>query len=431
VNRGNDISLQGDSLKSDAPPAKAGGFLGQPPLGLTLGAGDRLASLAYPFPTGRVPASLARGKVIQGKMREPAKGFKDFSRARDGNVISLPEARDDVALAGADGKKAAGLLQQSVKHGTATLGTIAEAAVKRLLAIADPLQADSLFTDAERQELAQALAATNGTAELLGRARIRLKGPKGQQALSSFASFLSFASFDERPIQPLTPTRALAYFKRLVPGLFPESKGFDEEQKRRGFTLAVSTEQTLLERIQDLITEALRTGRRIRQTPQDIDQLLDDAGVTPNNPQYAEMLVRTNMMESFRNGAMAELREPDMQEEFPVWRYVGIRDGRQRPAHQVHFDKYYSSLVDFAEVRDSVAGEFDGYNCRCDFIPISKNQWKRLQEQGAQVQRFAEGFDSIRPSLGRLRAFPALGTGERCRDHANTCREPARPSTGC
>lgn len=70
------------------------------------------------------------------------------------------------------------------EQGQRVLAEVTRAAVGRLLADGGHeavLKADSLFTDEEKQRLADQLAATNATSELLGRARIRLRDEQAKK----------------------------------------------------------------------------------------------------------------------------------------------------------------------------------------------------------------------------------------------------------
>ncbi len=430
----------------------------------------------------------------------------------------------DVALAGADGQKAQQLLDRSQKVGAATLGVITAAAVQRLLASGSPLKAKRLFSDAERKRLAKLLASTNGTGELLGRSRIRLRAEQAKKAhatakhgeLRLFAEEpTDFTCFDATtPIQPLSPQQAVDYFRGLAPMLNVNPAAFAADQQRAAFTLAVTTDEALLSRVHQAILDRIETGtgralagtlpsgsnvlfqsptgtgivpvlvdpaqldaawaldqgyyippggggaeipgRRagveqylqsgapitapratldpdgtisfsdgrhtfsvlrdggIDQMPvavpveqaaevarlfgstlpavpdalsaaESVESLLTQAGVSPANPSYASMVVRTNMMSAYNEGAMAEMQDPDVADVFPVWRYVGISDGRQRPSHEVQFDKYFSNDTDFADVRDAVKGSFDGFACRCTFIPTDRWSWAALQASGTEL----------------------------------------------
>src|SRR4051812_46786363 len=97
-----------------------------------------------------------------------------FSWADDDIEIEPAKmAEGGIATPGADGDKAEQLLAASTREGAATLADVTRRALKRWLARgATVLHADRLLDDAERQDLADAIAATNATAELLGRSRI-------------------------------------------------------------------------------------------------------------------------------------------------------------------------------------------------------------------------------------------------------------------
>ncbi len=256
------------------------------------------------------------------------------------------------------------------------LGTVAKEAVKRYLR--DP--SGPLFNDDERERLAEALAATNATAELLGRSRIRLR--MKQDGHKSFSEATDFSCFDDRPLHPLAPLEALDYFRSLIPlpGIDDPGRWADDHH-RVGFTLARQTEEELLERVQRFLSGVLETGQAAGAEKR-LGQILDEVGVTPRNPAYAEMVYRTNMMDSYTQGATAEMQDPDVADYFPVWQYLGIRDGRQGKDHEPHFDRYYPNGVSFAEVRGDRP-----FNCRCSFRPVDMHEWAGLQQRGVRLAR--------------------------------------------
>lgn len=292
----------------------------------------------------------------------------------------------DVAPTGAhqDQQKADQLLAASVRAGVATLSDIAKTAYARLLHSANPQSTSRLFNDAETARLADTLASVAGTAALLGGARIKLRANQANE--SQGARKFSEDSTDLSPLgdalTPMKPVEAADYFNALVPNLGVDPQIFGESMARHAFTMATATDQTMLERVKQLIAAALESGNR-STTHLGIQDLLDQAGVTPANPQYAEMVVRTNLMDAYNHGAHQQLAEE--ADTFPVWRYSGIRDGRQGKDHEVHFDKYFPAKTSFAEVRGDRP-----YNCRCTFIPIDKWEWARLQNDGAKVERFSD-----------------------------------------
>lgn len=292
----------------------------------------------------------------------------------------------DVASTGNDTVKAEQLLERSRREGIAVLARVAGSAVSRLTekgkGRGSYQVAARLFDDAERQELADALAAVTATADLLGRARIRERQQKAAAQPERYSEQpTSFEMFADEEIKPLPPEKAVAYFRRLVPTLGVEVTSYAPAMERKAFTLAVATEETLLQKVKQVIQQRLETGAGISTAAADIQELLDAAGVTPRSPQYSDMVFRTNAMNAYNTGATEEMQDPDVAETFPVWKYSGIRDGRQGDDHEPHFGKYYPNHVSFEEVRGPRV-----WNCRCTSVPVDKWEWQKLQAQGARVE---------------------------------------------
>ncbi len=86
-------------------------------------------------------------------------------------------------------------------------------------------------------------------------------------------------------------------------------------------------------------------------------------------------------MDAYNAGTQEEMQDPDVQEFFPVWQYLGIDDGRQGSDHESKFNKYYPVDATFEEVRGPRV-----WNCRCSQSPIDKYTWADLQKQGAKVE---------------------------------------------
>lgn len=303
---------------------------------------------------------------------------------------TAPTPTDQVALAGPDGRRAAELLGDAKRRGGEVLNHLARRAVTRILKSDDPVGAvesvDSLLNDEERAALADALAAVTATADLLGRSRVRERAHQAELRYTQHVEFAegdSFQSFVDPP-PPVPPTKAIDYFRSLVPGLAVDPATFGPQIYQQAFTMAATADAALLGRVKDLILGALETGE-VSSAPQMIEDVLNAAGVTPKNPQYSSMLWRSNAMNAYNRGAVEELQSPGMEDYFPVWQYAGIADGRERARHHVHFDRYYPNSATFEEVRDSELGEYDGFNCRCTMIPVDKFSWAELQSNGAKI----------------------------------------------
>lgn len=336
---------------------------------------------------GQPPMPFSESAVDLGRFAEQVAGA--VVKRMSGRTKRARKSKPPVAMADDDAgpaaKQVAGphqdfdsaeqLLAESQKRGYRVLRVLAKRAVGRQL----DRQTRELFTDDERERFEQAIAATTAAANLLGRHRIRQLKERADRGVAQFAEqpVLTFAE----PIGPMTPLRALAFFQKLNPDMQIPA-GFEMAIRAEASRLAGASEQSLASKIHSIIETALRTGQvELRQPVKQIESVLNQAGIAPRNPQYAEMVFRTNAMQAYNEGATQELQQPDVRETFPVWQYLGIKDGRQGADHEPKFGKYYPNGVSFSEVRGDRV-----FNCRCTSRPVARWEWDRLQRQGVRVE---------------------------------------------
>ena len=322
---------------------------------------------------GRFAEQVASAVVkrMNGRKKRTRRAKKQVAMADD----DAGPAVNQVAGPHQDFDSAEELLAASQKQGFRVLRKLAKQAVGRQLK--QPTQ--ELFTEEEREKFSSAIANTTAAANLLGRYRIRKLQERAESGVKRFAEqpVLSFAE----PIGPMTPLRALAFFQSLNPDM-NISRGFPDTITQEAVQLAAASEQSLLGRVHNIIEDTLRTGQvELRNPVKQIESVLNRAGLTPANPQYAEMVFRTNAMRAYNEGATQELQQSDVQETFPVWQYLGIRDGRQGKDHEPKFDRYYPNGVSFGEVRGERV-----FNCRCTSRPVSRWEWAKLQKRGAKLE---------------------------------------------
>lgn len=289
----------------------------------------------------------------------------------------------NVALAGRDGERLTALVAKAQAQGAAALFGVMEPAARRLARQGSAAaHADRLFTAPELSALQDVLARTIATGSGLGHFRIRERQQKATAAggLHRFADeqpFAVFGSVASEGIPLLSPSSAVEYFRSLIPTIGVDVVRWAPTMYRTAWTLAAATETTLLKSVKALILDRLATGRGYTTAPADIDALLDGAGVGPRNPQYAQMVFRTNAMDAYNVGLALELESPDVAPTFPAWQYFGIRDGRQGEDHEPRFNKYYPNSLPFPLVRGDRP-----YNCRCTFAPVDRWHWADLTRQG-------------------------------------------------
>ncbi len=243
-----------------------------------------------------------------------------------------------------------------------------------------------LFTEADRRKLQDDLASVLATGDLVGRSRVRVRAEQAYRRHPTL--FADTATKPAATTMPedfplLTPMEAYDYFTNLIPTLHVHPDRFGELMERQAFTLAVATEKTLLEEVQRVISDSIREG-----TPGGaitIRQLMIECGVAPQNPQYAEAVYRTNVMDASAVGHDREMQQPDMQEVFPVFMYSAIvGDRRGRPWHVSKNGLLYPSSSTFTRVRGTNANDI--INCRCTPIAIDKFELADRLAKGETIQ---------------------------------------------
>lgn len=285
-------------------------------------------------------------------------------------------AAGEVATAGADGAALAKLLGQSKSYGVKVMADLVAGAVKRFKGFGP------LLNHQELKSLAAAIAAVNSTAELLGRSRTRERADRAAvfTTLADRPPDVPFATFaDSPPGVMATPEDAVAFFMSRRPELGIDPHRFGTLQRRQAFTLAASANLYLTERIQKIIGEAMRANRGTAEAQRAISRALSEAGVSPKNPQYSEMVFRTNAMDSFQQGMFEEGQKE--KDAFPVWQYLGIEDGREGDDHRPKFGKYFPRTASFSEVRGERV-----FNCRCGMKWIDKHEWHDLTGRGERTE---------------------------------------------
>ena len=308
----------------------------------------------------------------------------EFSEAPADKQFSLP---------GPAGERAYNLMAHLRAEGTRTLYRLAERAVSRL--VADPAAAQSaytLFDDDELAELKQSLAATVAAADMLGRARIAQLAAMKAAPVKTFAEGDEFAAFAE-PVPPRPPLEALDYFRKLVPSLDNDPLRYGPLLDRHAFTLAYATDQTMLESVKRALlanlagqTESANLiagleGERNVRGAELVQSILDRAGVSPRNDSYSSMVYRTNTLDAYHQGMQRELAKPEVQEMFPAWRYLGIKDGREGDDHRPNFGRVYPVTMPFTEARGPRP-----WNCRCSSQPLDKDELKLFIDAGGVVE---------------------------------------------
>jgi hypothetical protein len=286
-----------------------------------------------------------------------------------------PEGRSE-RVPGPGGDLLTALLRAAVRLGGESLGGLARDAVARYLG--GRYVPGGLFLGDERQALAGVLYAILGTSDLAGRATARglLPGDGGEAAGPPPVDYAGVVT----EVARLEPAAAVEYLKGLAPAVGVDPGRYGDSLRRRAFTLAVATEAELAERVKAAVVGALGDGTDATPRVQDV---LDAAGVSPRNPQYAEMVARTNTLEALTTASWEEMTAPDVSVHFPAWTYANPDDSRSRPEHAARNGRVYPASLPFAVVRGTDIA--DVANCRCVPIPMTRRAYDRHLAAGGRV----------------------------------------------
>lgn len=344
-----------------------------------------------PSTGGKEPATppAKHSEEGEGDDEDDQGGASKFTEGDESGPKAVVNLND--APAGPDGRDIYRLLNASVHKAAQFIAKVAAPAVERMTKTGT---VGYLFTRKDLEDFSKELQDCVGIADLLGRATVHLRLAKAQQHDVTGVQFSEMPcglaeTFAEARVRPMKPASALDYFKSLLPSMNLDVQRWGDSLRRRTFTVAEAANKVILKKIQSVITERLRTGDT-SSGPHAIDDILRRSGCHPQNPQYAEMVFRTNLMDA--HNVAAEEERMEMPDQFPAWRYDGIDDGRQGKDHEVHFGRFYEHDVPFAQVRGPRV-----FNCRCIPTPIYKGEWARLRARGDQARKFSETSEEMQP----------------------------------
>ena len=135
--------------------------------------------------------------------------------------------------------------------------------------------------------------------------------------------------------------------------------------KFKGFTSAVITDAALSESVKQSLTDAIATGKSLRDWRNASDHLFDDQGYTRLNAWQAETIYRNETNMAYGAGQFAKLQQVSTR--YPYYEYITMRDERVRASHRVLDGKIFASS-------DSEFYPPIGFGCRCTAKPISQLQ---------------------------------------------------------
>ena len=180
------------------------------------------------------------------------------------------------------------------------------------------------------------------------------------------------------PGEPLTPERAVDWFrtKNILPKA--EFEWLHDQAKLRAWTVAGDLSHHMLARVHESTLEAVKRGESFGEWKAGLRDFLKAEGFTSAAPGHLGTVFENAMHQSYSaerwrgQMAAAELR--------PLWQYKTLNDGHVRDKHRAWHDKVFDHRSGFWMANYPP----NDHRCRCYAISLSEAQ---ARERGLRVLR--------------------------------------------
>ena len=247
---------------------------------------------------------------------------------------------------------------------------------------------DKPALSAARKRLEEVITETMGAAEVLGASLMlqraaQLLPSEGLAMQGDAGNLLAFAETSTQSILPrVTFTEAVQDMIKRTPVTIRDaaertairiSKLYGED---RVVAFVRSAEDAVTERVQGLITQALKdglaedpAGRRIRMG---VDEVRKATAAWSEG--YARMAFRTNVNTAVTAGRFRQAQDPDIKVVIPCLRFDSVGDGDTRDNHDAADGLIFKSDN---PVWNQIAPPL-GYNCRCQVSLVGLPELRRM-----------------------------------------------------
>lgn len=172
---------------------------------------------------------------------------------------------------------------------------------------------------------------------------------------------------------------AETYFDGKAPVTRREFLQIREEYRTLAFTVGSYTKIQVIRRYQEVLSDAIREGKTVREFKAQMDTYLQDHGYKGMTPFSADSIFRTNVQTAYNVGHYRQMTSPTVKALRPYWQYVAVQDSSTRPAHRAMGGRVYPA--------DSPVWDVwyppNGYRCRCTVVTLSRRQ---VEQMGLTVE---------------------------------------------
>ncbi len=164
----------------------------------------------------------------------------------------------------------------------------------------------------------------------------------------------------------LPATGAVDYLRNLTPVTRQLFDGLTAQYRSDAFTVAGVSDQNLIAKIRDTLSETLAKGETVQDFRAAVDAMCTEAGIEKLAAFELETIFQTNVGKAYSAGRLEQMKEPSLMEALPYWQYWTAGDLRVRPAHAA-LDGFCARAIDPVWMRIYPP---NGFNCRCSVIPV-------------------------------------------------------------
>ncbi len=159
---------------------------------------------------------------------------------------------------------------------------------------------------------------------------------------------------------------AISYLRNLTPVTRDVFDGLTRQYRQDAFTVAGVSDQRLIAKIRDVLSDTLAKGGTPADFRSSVDELTSEAGVQQLAAFELDTVFQTNVGKAYSAGRLEQMREPGLMDALPFWQYWTAGDLRVRPAHAA-LDGFCARAIDPVWMKIYPPS---GYNCRCAVIPV-------------------------------------------------------------
>jgi SPP1 gp7 family putative phage head morphogenesis protein len=183
------------------------------------------------------------------------------------------------------------------------------------------------------------------------------------------------------PVKSLPPKEALAFFER------------------KSFTLAGMEEQRILNKVQNILYDSIKTGKTTDDAIYNLEEFFDEYEVEQMTsagklkpiaeiPGRIEVVIRTNVNDAYNQGRIKMFEDPNVKDMIKAYQYSAIMDGRTSDICSALDEKVYKTSN---PIWKSITPP-NHHQCRSILVPVFADEWDGVESPAFNTDKLISGF---------------------------------------